>query len=426
MPLDTSIPLMVKPSGIDIMGSYQNALAMQDAQMKRQVTQQELQRQSQLRNFLASANLEDPATRNRLAALDPERAQQVEQMYAHRSAGNKSDFELASAKHQEFLHTLTGLAASNADYNTVISAVDDLVGRGVLSQQAGEHYKTILPQDPAQLQARLRRGAMERVGPEQIMDMFGPVKGVEVKAGGTTGFYNPRTGERIGKPINVTASPSDTETARHNREMERLQGAQEKRLSANVDASAQLAPKERQKREAAFPQAQASYNAAANEIDTLRNDLLALRAHPGLAGITGGIEGRMPSLFPKASAAQAKLDKILARGQFRELQNLRANSPTGAAVGNVSDKEGAALRASFGALDQKQSLEDFQLAIDDVIKQLDFSKNNITQSFDDTYAYRQGAAPTAGAPKAPVVGTVEDGHRFKGGDPKNPANWEPL
>ena len=46
---------------------------------------------------------------------------------------------------------------------------------------------------------------------------------------------------------------------------------------------------------------------------------------------------------------------------------------------------------------------------------------------------QMGASPKAGggaaapaAPGAPPVGTVEDGHRFKGGDPSDQSNWEPV
>jgi hypothetical protein len=176
--------------------------------------------------------------------------------------------------------------------------------------------------------------------------------------------------------------------------------AAEARQAANVGAS--IPPKDRQKRDAAFPQASAGLRGAVNEIDTLRADLLALRALPGLAGITGAIEGRLPSLKGSSSLAQAKLDKILARGQFRELQNMRNNSPTGGALGAISDRENASLRSAFASLDQRQKLADFQKAIDEAVAQLDFSKGNITQAFEDTYAYRQGAAP-AGAPAAPAV-----------------------
>ena len=178
--------------------------------------------------------------------------------------------------------------------------------------------------------------------------------------------------------------------------------AAEARQAANVGAS--IPPKDRQKRDAAFPQASAGLRGAVNEIDTLRADLLALRALPGLAGITGAIEGRLPSLKGSSSLAQAKLDKILARGQFRELQNMRNNSPTGGALGAISDRENASLRSAFASLDQRQELADFQRAIDDAVAQLDFSKGNITQAFEDTYSYRQGAAP-AGAPE-PAAATA--------------------
>lgn len=38
----------------------------------------------------------------------------------------------------------------------------------------------------------------------------------------------------------------------------------------------------------------------------------------------------------------------------------------------------------------------------------------------------QGAAANTGAPSVPAVGTVEDGHRFTGGDPSVSSNWQPV
>lgn len=45
-------------------------------------------------------------------------------------------------------------------------------------------------------------------------------------------------------------------------------------------------------------------------------------------------------------------------------------------------------------------------------------------AFPDTSA--SGAGGDGGAPKAPPVGTIEDGYRFKGGDPTDQNNWEPV
>lgn len=171
---------------------------------------------------------------------------------------------------------------------------------------------------------------------------------------------------------------------------------------SKVDTGAEIAPKDRQKREASFPQASAAYRKATNDIQTLRKQLIELRDHPGLAGITGGIEGRLPSLTEDSTAAQALLDQIQAAGTFRALQDMRAASPTGGALGNVSNQEGKSLRDSFAALNQTQGKKSFRQRIDDAISQLDFSEGNITQAYEDTYAYRQGAA-TAGKPSAPAA-----------------------
>ena len=173
------------------------------------------------------------------------------------------------------------------------------------------------------------------------------------------------------------------------------------RLKASPEyQEVKLDSRTRAKREEAFPKASAAFRTANNDIDGLIRDLEKLKTMPGLASITGGVQGRLPSFGKQSTAAQALLDKILAKGQFRSLQTLRDASPTGGAVGNVSDKEGQALRDSFGALSQTQQDEDFVDQIDAVIADLQFSKRNIASAFDDEYSYR--------APKTPGAPSIED------------------
>ncbi len=167
-----------------------------------------------------------------------------------------------------------------------------------------------------------------------------------------------------------------------------------------------ITPKEVQTREAKFPAATAAVKGAIADNTQLEADLLALKDHPGLAGITGVVYGRTPSVTEAAREAQAKLDKILARGGFQELAKMRAASPTGGALGNVSDTEGRYLRSAFGALDRTQSTASFQKAIDDAVTELQGSRGRIKDAYDNTYEYRtQNQAPAASpTPAAPADG----------------------
>ena len=169
-----------------------------------------------------------------------------------------------------------------------------------------------------------------------------------------------------------------------------------------------LPPKEIQARESKFPAATAAVQSNLADNVQLEKDLSDLRSHPGLDGITGVVNGRTPSVTEAAREAQAKLDKILARGGFSELAKMRAASPTGGALGSVSDVEGKYLRSAFGALDRTQSTASFQKAIDDAVTELQGSRGRIKDAYDNTYDYRtqNHGTPT---PPAAVAATPTTG-----------------
>lgn len=202
-----------------------------------------------------------------------------------------------------------------------------------------------------------------------------------------------------GSDVRTTLKPGeaerDAETRRHNVETER---AATDRLAFDrekMGAGGEIDAKEKSKREAAYPKVSGAYRAATHEIDSLITDIESLRKHSGLSGITGLVAGRTPNVTGPARQAQAILDRVLAKGQFRGLQAMREASPTGGALGNISDKEGAALRAAFGALNQTQDTKDFKTALENVLSDLKFSKGNIDQTYADTYAYKGGNTPSA-------------------------------
>jgi len=159
-----------------------------------------------------------------------------------------------------------------------------------------------------------------------------------------------------------------------------------------------LAPKEIQAREAKFPAATSAVKTFESSAEKLAADLEKLAAHPGLSGISGLVYGRTPAITKEARAAQALYDSILARGGFQELQNMRASSPTGGALGNVSNQEGQYLRDAFGALNRTQDTADLSRALRETANATRSSKQRVREAYDMTYDYKnQGGAPAPAA-----------------------------
>jgi hypothetical protein len=164
-----------------------------------------------------------------------------------------------------------------------------------------------------------------------------------------------------------------------------------------------LTPKERQQREAKFPQATSAVKTFETTSNTLIKDLETLAKHPGLSSITGIAAGRLPGITSAGREAEALFDKISARGGFQELQNMRQASPTGGALGNVSNQEGAQLRQAFAALDRRQDAASVRKAITDAINQIRASQQTIKEAYDTTYEYKQGGGGAAPAPASPNI-----------------------
>ena len=175
-----------------------------------------------------------------------------------------------------------------------------------------------------------------------------------------------------------------------------------------------LAPKEKQAREAKYPQATAAVKTFESTTDTLIKDLQKLAAHPGLASITGIAAGRLPGITSAGREAEALYNKIVARGGFQELQNMRNASPTGGALGNVSNQEGAQLRQAFAAIDRTQDADSIRKAIVDAVEQLQGAKSRVREAYDMTYEYKQGGGTSpapAAAPAAPNIDALLNKYR---------------
>ena len=159
--------------------------------------------------------------------------------------------------------------------------------------------------------------------------------------------------------------------------------------------------------QAALPKARQALGATEDKLTSLDADINSLITDPALAKITGDelaqYRGSFPSLFgPGAARAQAKLKTIIAQGVFSELADIKQQSPTGSALGSVSDKEGALLAAGFGELAQAQNAKDVVAALNKIKATLARSRKRLRDAFEEEYAPINNAGGAPVDPNDPV------------------------
>jgi hypothetical protein len=142
---------------------------------------------------------------------------------------------------------------------------------------------------------------------------------------------------------------------------------------------------------------------------------------------TGGVDAvklRATNLFGVTGADEAELSANLGKAVLSQLR-----ATFGAAF---TEREGARLaeiEAGFGKSTEgnKRLLQQAEKILDRAARRgIDaadqagdkFSANEIRKALEFTLSTDKQ--------KAPVAGTVKNGYRFKGGDPSNKANWEPV
>lgn len=154
-------------------------------------------------------------------------------------------------------------------------------------------------------------------------------------------------------------------------------------------------PKVKLKLDQEYPQAVRNIQSSITELDKDIADVQALiNDVEGLNAITGVYGAITPNISPAARRAQALYNKIRAGAGFSALQAMRDASPTGGALGNVSNQEGAKLEESVAAFAQVQDADDLREVLRQYLIDLQVAQENVQAAFDETYSYR-GEAPSA-------------------------------
>ena len=104
------------------------------------------------------------------------------------------------------------------------------------------------------------------------------------------------------------------------------------------------------------------------------------------SGMSTGM-GSLLSIIPETDASDLSsiLKTIKADAAFTTLQEMRNNSPTGGALGSVSERELALLESAKTSLEQSQSKEQFLRKLEEYKQVRKKALNNVKQAYKETY-----------------------------------------
>jgi hypothetical protein len=391
--IDPSIPLQAKmpqiENPVNVLGRAQevsiNALKM--GEMQRGIESQNKLRQL----YSQGVDVSTPEGFKQLAAIDPATAMKLrtDALQSRKLEGDIKETGLKiTAKEMDIAREGYKNLEFNPSDNNFKSFLEDAVISGKMTPaQAQQQFAEIAPLNVDQRRQFIKNRALKA---EQLFNDITQRRGQDISAtttrrGQDISAQTTMRGQDLGRiPVGYRMTPEGT--------IEAIPGG---------PTTTNLSPKEIQLRESKFPQATQAVKTFETKTTELEKDLIALKNHPGLPSITGIVAGRAPGITADGRAAEALYDKIMARGGFKELQDMRAASPTGGALGNVSNQEGTQLRAAFAAIDRKQDAADVKKAIDIAISDLQGSKGRVREAYDMTYDYKGGGGATPPPPPPP-------------------------
>lgn len=138
-----------------------------------------------------------------------------------------------------------------------------------------------------------------------------------------------------------------------------------------------------------FNQDTSNLNESLSNMDRLASEANAIKEHPGLGGITG-LRGVVPNIpGGQAANAQARLDTLKSQVAFGVLQNMRNNSKTGGALGQVSNIEEKMLMDNLAGLGRAQSKEEYQGALQRIVDYTEGAKERLRAAYNTKHGSKQ-------------------------------------
>lgn len=171
------------------------------------------------------------------------------------------------------------------------------------------------------------------------------------------------------------------------------------------------------KMQGAFNQDTAMLQNTSADMDRLAESANQILNHPGLSGITG-LRGSIPDIpGTQAADARALLNKLKSQVGFSVLQNMRNNSKTGGALGNVSDAEGKRLENNLASVESAQSIDQMKRELQGIIDYTTGAKDRLREAFN--LKHKTGPPSATTPPPSGMTPTVPSFH-----DPEKQKRYE--
>ncbi|MHB1176064.1 MAG: hypothetical protein ACYCZJ_13175 [Sulfuriferula sp.] len=131
-----------------------------------------------------------------------------------------------------------------------------------------------------------------------------------------------------------------------------------------------------------------------NSMDRLAAAANEVLHSPGLAGVYG-IRGAIPNIpGSEAANAAALLNTLKSQVGFSVLQEMRNNSKTGGALGQVTDMENKLLQENLAALEKSQSVEQAKASLQKIIDYTSAAKDRMSGAYNRQWSGQNDQIPS--------------------------------